>query len=303
MAWQAIVDHRAKWFGWMRRGLIGAIVAFLAYRLTEIGWSETINAFPTSPFFYLFSVLIFLAVPASEVLNYRLITGVYIPAGLMIFSRKRVFNDALFSYSGEGYLCHKLSELPGFDLRAAAVVVKDNNLISALVSNSWAILLVMAAVMFGRSEVIENVFSLAPPPASGFAIAGVIVFCLCIVFFRKLSGLRLLTVIQVAMVHSGKVLITAALLVAQWASAIPAEAPTTWLLFLAVHTLIKRIPGLPSSDLVFLGVGLSIVGFADANAEKVTAMFVAATAMTQLVQLVTYVVSSRINAGPQPPVG
>ena len=136
---------RDVWLGRIkavRHVLLAAIVVYLAYRLTQIGWGSIAGALPTNPIFYLLSAAIFLVLPVSEIVNYRLLTGQYILDGLRIFSRKRVYNDALISYSGEAYLYSRLSDAPGLDQKAAFVAIKDNTLVSAIVSNSWTILLV-----------------------------------------------------------------------------------------------------------------------------------------------------------------
>ncbi len=278
---------------WARRIMLAAIIAYLFYRLTQIGWTDIAGHLPASPLFYLFSVAIFLTVPLSETLNYRLITGKRIANGLKIFSRKRVYNDALVSYTGEAYLVGKLANQPGFDQRRALIAVKDNNLVSALVSNSWAILLVAALFIFGKPDILQKLWDLSPVLIGGFVVICLIIYALVILFFRRLSALPPLKLVQVTAVHSGKVLVVAGLQVAQWASALPATPVLTWLMFLTVQTLVKRIPGLPNGDLVFLGVGLSLAGFAGGAALQVSAMLLAATAMTQLVQLAIFILTSK----------
>jgi len=277
---------------WGRRVLLCVIIAYLLYKLSQIGWAELAGHIPASPVFYILSLAIFFAVPVSETLNYRLITGQHIIKGLKIFSRKRVYNDALMSYTGEAYLVGELANQPGFDHRRALIAVKDNNLISALVSNSWAIMLVAALLVFGRPDALQKIWQLSPVLVGGLALICILIYVMVIVFFRRLSALTSTKLMQVTMVHSGKVLVVAALQVAQWASALPAMAATTLLMFLAVQTLIKRIPGLPSGDLVFLGVGLSLAGFAGGQASEISAMLLAATAMTQLVQLSTFIITT-----------
>ncbi len=288
-------ERGTKQLIWARSILLGAVIGYLFYKLMQIGWVEIAVHIPTSPLFYLLSVIIFLTVPLSEILNYRLITGVFIPKGLKTFSRKRVYNDALISYTGEVYLVSKLARLPKFNHRRALTTVKDNNLVSALVSNSWAIILVAALFVFGRPGVLQKLWDLSPVLVGGFAIFCSAGYVIVIVFFRRLSALTPAILTQVTAVHTGKVLVVAALQVAQWVSALPAIPATTWLMFLAVLTLVKRVPGLPNSDLVFLGVGLSLAGLAGGTAVQVSAMLLAAAAMTQLVQLATFILTSRIS--------
>ena len=291
---------RGVWSGLvkiLRSAALAAIVLYLIYRLSQIGWADIAAAIPTSPIFYLLSVGIFLVLPICEVINYRLLTGSYIPSGLKIFSRKRVYNDAIVGYAGEAYLFGELARLPDFDKRRALTVIKDNNLVSAIISNSWTILLVAGLILSGQTGILQEIIDSAPLLVGGFGIFCAIIFALVIVFFGRLSALPRPKVLQLSAVHGAKVLIVAALQVAQWSSALPMASAMTWLMFLTVQTLLKRIPGLPNSDLLFLGIGLSLVGFASVDAVMLTAMLLAATASMQVIQLLVFVATMRRNPG------
>jgi len=276
-----------------RHLLLAGIVIYLVYRLTQIGWADIAAALPTSPIFYAITVAIFLVLPICEVINYRLLTGSYIPYGLRIFSRKRVYNDAVVGYAGEAYLYGELTNLPGFDRRRALTVIKDNNLVSAIISNSWTILLVIGLIMSGQADVLREIVDQSPVLVGGFGVICVLIFAFVIIFFGRLSALSGKRVLQLSAMHGAKVLIVAALQVAQWSSGLPMVAVTTWLMFLTVQTLLKRIPGLPNSDLLFLGIALSLAGFAEADTIPLTAMLLAATASMQVIQLVTFIATMR----------
>ncbi len=285
----------AAWRGPLKAAryiLLASIVAFLAYRLTQIGWNEIAGALPANPLFYILSVAVFLVLPVSEMLNYRLLTGGFIPDGLRIFSRKRVLNDAIVGFAGEAYLYSRLVKMPDFDQRRALTVIKDNNLVSALISNSWTILLVVSLVMVGRADILDRILNLAPILVASFAIICLILFALAMLFFGRISNLTRKCAMQLATVHGAKVLVAAALQVAQWASALPTAAATTWLLLLTIQLLLRRIPGLPNADLFFLGVGISLAGFVGDDAVQLTAMLLAATAATQIIQLFVFVTAT-----------
>ena len=278
-----------------RHVLLAAIVVYLAYRLTQIGWGSIAGALPINPLFYLLSAAIFLVLPVSEIVNYRLLTGQYIPDGLRIFGRKRVYNDALISYSGEAYLYSRLSDAPGLDQKAAFVAIKDNTLVSAIVSNSWTILLVGAVLIAGRGDVLDQIWNQAPILVGGFAVICLIVYAAVIFFFGRVSALSKAKIGQLVMVHGAKVSLVAALQVVQWATAIPDAAASTLLIFLTVQTLLKRIPGLPNGDLLFLTLGISLAGFLPGSTAAITAMLVAATATTQLIQLAVFIGTSGLK--------
>lgn len=284
--------HGRLVLNWLRRLLLIAILVFILRRIIKIGWAELFSALPSSPLFYLLSIAIFLVLPISETFSYRQILSRSVPKGLYIFSRKRVFNEALISYSGEAYLCQKLTEIPGIDRSDAVIAVKDNNLISALISNSWTIALVGGVLLFGRSDILEEIWKLSPLVIGFFAVICLILYGATLVFFKRLSSLSRSKIMQVAATHSGKVLVLAGVQLAQWASGVPAELLSTWLVFLTVQILLKRIPFLPNSDIVFLAVAVPLAGFTAESTSAVTAMLIAAVAMNQLVHLGAFILTS-----------
>jgi len=183
----------------------------------------------------------------------------------------------------------------GYGHRRAIIAVKDNNLISALVSNTWTLGLVGTLFFLGRSDVIHKIWSMSPVLVGVFAFLCIGFYGLSLVFFGRLSSLQPVKLIQIGMLHSGKILAVAILQILQWMSAMPLESMQTWLTFLTVQILLKRIPGLPNVDLVFLGVGLSLAGFAEGANHEVAAMLVAAAAMSQIVHLTVFILTVTLS--------
>jgi len=277
---------------WSKRGVLIAVAVYLGLRLTRFGWGDILAALPTSPWFYILSIVIFIVPPFFEGQSYRLITGHAVPGGLRVLNRKRVYNEAVISYAGEAYLCDKLAAITTYNHRKALIAIKDNNLVSALISNTWTIVLVAIVLLFGRADVLLKIWNLAPLLVGLFAFICLGLYGFTFVFFKKITSLPLAKLLQIGLLHCGKILAISTLQVAQWASAMPRETIQTWLLLLTVQILVKRIPGLPNADFIFLGVGLSLVGFAHGAAADVTAMLVAATAMTQIVYLAVFILTS-----------
>ena len=54
------------------RACLLATLAFLAYKLTDVGWGEIGRSIPTSPVFYLIFAVNFLLLPLAAALTYRL---------------------------------------------------------------------------------------------------------------------------------------------------------------------------------------------------------------------------------------
>ena len=60
-------EDRAK----LRLLLVGAVLSYLVYRLTEIGWPDVLSALPTNPLFYIITPMIFMVLPLTERVVYR----------------------------------------------------------------------------------------------------------------------------------------------------------------------------------------------------------------------------------------
>lgn len=118
----------------LRWTALAVILLFLIYKLTKIGWVNIYESRPTSAWFYLLSIAMFMVLPLTDKVNYRTLTGYHIPEALKVFSRKQVFNEAVVSYAGETYLCPKLAALPEYNTRKALIAIKDNTLISGHLS-------------------------------------------------------------------------------------------------------------------------------------------------------------------------
>jgi len=295
IAWLTLRAKTKPWpqfIFWGKWAFLIAVLAYLSFRLTRFGWGDILVALPTSPWFYILSIAMFIVPPFFEGQSYRLITGHAVPDGLRVLNRKRVYNEAVISYAGEAYLCDKLASIPTYNHRKALIAIKDNNLVSALVSNTWTIVLVATVLLFGRADVLLKIWDLAPVLVGIFAVICLGLYGFMFAFLRRITSLSIAKLFQIGLLHGGKILAVSILQIAQWASAMPRETVQTWLLLLTVQILIKRIPGLPNADLIFLGVGLSLVGFAQGAAADVAAMLVAATAMTQIVYLVVFILTS-----------
>lgn len=278
--------------------VLALILAFLIYRLSEIGWVSLYESRPESLLFYLLSFALFLVLPLVEIVNYRIMTGQPVPNGLKVFSRKQVLNEAIVSYAGETYLCPKLAALDGYNTKKAMIVIKDNTLISAFVSNSWTILLVLGVWLFGYGQVLRDIWNISPVLVGGFGAFCIFLYFASIFFVRKLIHLPLESIWKVGGMQAIRILTLAGLQIAQWMSAIPGGDIPIWVMFLAVQTLVKRVP--INGDLMFLSVALTLPGFSLADSPKITAMLVAAAAMNQIVHLIAFLLTGDFRKKAQP---
>ena len=123
------------------------LLAFVGYRLTQLGWHQIWNARPAGIGFYLLIILQFFIQPLGDLVIYRNLWGSGKALRLSIFLRKRFLNSALFDYSGEVFFyfwAQRKLELPR---RMLVHSIKDSNLLSggAGLAMVWLVLLVLLA--------------------------------------------------------------------------------------------------------------------------------------------------------------
>lgn len=283
----------------LRPILIAGVLGILIWRLNDIGWAEVLREVPTSPLFYLISPIVFLLLPYNEVFTYRILLGRPVENGLAIFARKRVLNDSVFTYSGEFYLLARLRQEPGLtkDRDRLFRVILDNNMISALVSNTVTILLVVGMLVMGRNDVLRTVYNSSPIAVTSFGVFCVGLYLVSIVFFRRSNHITGRTFWALFGLHTARALAIMGLQMLQWSVGMPGELFMTWLVFLTVQLLLSRLP-LPNLELVFFAVAISLSGLAEGSDAAVIAMFGAVTATSLVVQLITFVSTSFIRSEP-----
>jgi len=281
-----VTGAQKRWF-WVRPALAIAVSIYLVYRLTEIGWGDVLAALPSSPIFYLITPISFMVLPLIERIVYRRFLPDARSATVGLFARKKVLNEALLAYSGEAYLYERLTA-GGTDKSRVLHAVKDNGIISALVGLMVTIILIGALILVGRSDAVTAVFEAAPVAAIGFGVI-VLVFVVGFgLFFRRISQLNLPDFAAITGLHTAKITLVLGLQVLQWTVALPGEPWRTWLLFLAVQMLVKRLPFVPNADLVFLGVGLGVAGFSHHGADALSGVLVASAAAIQVMHLIVF---------------
>ena len=168
-------------------------------------------------------------------------------------------------------------------------------MISALVSNTVTILLVVGMVLNGRNDVLETVYNASPIAVTSFAVFCVVLYIISIFMFWRSNHITGTTFWQLFGLHTARALAIMALQIVQWSLGMPGELLMTWLVFLTVQLLLSRLP-LPNMELIFFAVAISLSGLADGSEAAVIALFGAVTATSLVVQLITFIATSFIRA-------
>ncbi len=270
----APVLKRAGGSRWVRRGgrvLTLAAVIFIFAKLYVQGWQDVLNALPTHPGYYFLLAVGYAILPMTELILYRGVWNVPVRTA-PVFFRKRVCND-LLDYSGEAYfyawIKRRMPQIAN-PLRG----IRDINLLSGAVSN--AATLVLAATV-GASLWSNEQTHVPLIGTAAFAlvfIAGVGIFARY--YFSFAAG----EILRVTSLHTMRMVATLGLQALAWSFAIPSVPLDGWLLVLAAHMLVTRIPFLPQRDLMTAGVALSLAPQLSAPEVQVSALFIATAALT-----------------------
>ena len=273
--WGNVALHVFRW------GVPIALLAFLAYSLTHLGWLHVWSARPSSPGFYLVLLLPFFVQPVADLIIYRNLLGVGRSLPLSVLLRKRYMNNIMLDYTGEAYFFFWAKK--NLVLRKGVLLhaVKDTNILSAGagLATVWLMLLALVAngVMKLPSFFSTNSWTI-------YAIGSLpLVLCLAlIVGGRKVTALSRSDVATTFAIHLARSITALALEFALWLLSGALPSATVCLEFVALRLLITRLPFVPNKELVFVGVGIAAAGLLDVSAPKVAAVLVIMTAVSLL---------------------
>ncbi|VXC87362.1 hypothetical protein [Sphingomonas sp. AX6] len=283
-----------KWTGrGFRWAFFAGVIGWLVLKVSAIGWREVLGSLPTTPWFYILFVVMFVALPVTETLIFRLLLDRRIGIrDVGVFIRKRVFNSAFVGYSGELYLFVWAKRHLGLPAKRAAHGVKDNAVLSALASAAVTAGLLAAFWMTGQAALVASWLDSGAGKFAATALA--LAFLLPVLLrFRKsiiaVPGRIAATVWGIHMVRITGVLLLQAV---QWWVVLPNQSWTTWLIFLTAQMVISRLPFIPNRDLLFLSAGLEMSNVIDGPRAAMAAVLLAGGALTQGANLLFFIATS-----------
>lgn len=243
----------------LQHGVTLAVLVYLAYQMTHIGWGRIWNSLPTTPWFYVLFLALYFLLPIFQSIGYSLIWNRPFRRLFPALIKSGVYNKEVLNYSGEMYLFSWARARLGLSDGEIAHHIKDNTIVSSVASTTNAV--VLLGIFLGTDLVRFPMLSDRTWVYMVAGVVGIIAIIAVGVRFRrsvfKLSSRLILTLFAL---YFGRLLLLQGLQVTQWAVAIPEVAVQTWLTFLAVQIITKRIPLMPSQDLFFMAVGLEMAG-------------------------------------------
>jgi len=273
-------------------GIVALVLYYISAELAQIGWQDVWQSMPTSPWFYLLFVAMYFALPIGEWLVYQILWGREMRRRFGLFLRMRVYNYALVSYAGEAFLAlwaHKNLGHPG---RSIVSAIKDSNVLSAFASNSFTIILLAGFFFTGQLERLTD----ADPDFGnyiGFSLViGLVLLPLMLKFRGKILALPAPQAKRIFLIHLSRLVLVLLLQAGQWAVVLPEVAFNTWILLLTAQMVLTRVPFLPNTDLLFAGLGITLMGYVEGPDVIIAGMFLASGALSQLLNLAAFLITS-----------
>ncbi len=283
--------------------VMAGVVLYLISKLTVIGWHEVWDALPTTPWFYIIFIIMFFTFPLAELLVYRIMWKVDFKGQFGVFVRKRVYNYAVLSYSGEAYMAFWARRRLDIRDRVIFSTIKDSNILSGLASNSFTALLLAVFFLTGQLSIITD----ADPDYKSYlilaALVGLILVPVVLRFRKHIISLAPDVAKKVFLIHLTRLVLLLLLQTLQWSVVLPDVPFNMWLLFLTAQLVLTRVPFLPNTDLLVAGLGLTLMGYVDAPQATLASMFVAAGALSQAMNFAAFLATSvRLYAPRQRPL-
>lgn len=235
-----------------------AIAGYLITQLADIGWAEVWRARPRMWAFYALFAAMFVAVPVSEAIIYGTLWNTAMWRHLPVMLRKRVYNNTVLDYSGEAYLCLWAKRNLGLTDREVLVTVKDNNVLSAMVSASVTVIVLAGFAVTGQIVVAEEFADDLLLYAIVVAVALALLVPAAITLRRHIISLPVPKLRVVLLIHCLRFIAVQSLRVAQWVVVLPDVALASWLTFLAVNILVLKLPFVPAKGFIFIGLGIGL---------------------------------------------
>jgi hypothetical protein len=271
-----------------RYGFTAAIVVFLLVRITQIGWGAIATSLPTTPWFYVFFLMLYFSLPVAETLVYGMLwKDTRARDRVLALIKKRVFNRDVLGYSGEVYLATWGRKSSGTSHGDVLRNVRDVNILSSAASTTVALVLLAVFLLLGQI----NVQAWVDQPLHyviGAAIAMLVLVGVLWPVRRYLFALAWKFALLIFVIYAGRLVLGQVLQIAQWAVVLPDIPVTTWFTFAAVSLIISRVPFLPSHDLIFAGAGIELARALGLPAAEVAAMLLLAGVLDKVMNLTMF---------------
>ena len=287
---------RPLWLRALRWLLLAAIIAYVAWKLTDIGWRDLASSLPANPLFYLLHVGGFFILPLTETGIARTIWRRPFRGALPMFFKKRALNNVVIGFSGDLYQLAWMKARMDLPVRRIVAGIKDNEILSGAATMLVTVAIIAILYAAAQSALLARIITL---PGSALLWIGVGLAAVAVVvlrFRRTIFWIGMDQALTVLALHIFRIVAALGVVALQWEVAVPVGPWSLWLSFLAVQVLVQQLPLIPSRDLLFLGLALELSGAAGVPEAQLSAMFVMLTILKQLSNYAALGITSLIPA-------
>jgi hypothetical protein len=281
------------------------ILGLLARAILGIGWQRLLMAVPLAPLFWLLFVANYLSQPFTEWVIFRRWWGLNF-RDLGVFLKKHVLNEALFAYSGDGWLMGWAARRLGVPLDPAHppqllgrgngngfsprdnpfAAIKDVAITSGLAGNLFTLTMLLLVLRMDALASLETALDPDTLARAALGFALLLTLNLLILFNRDLVfTLRVKDNLRSFWLHLARVCAGHGLMVASWWVALPMVGLGPWLALGALRLMISRLP-VPNKQLLFAAVAVEVSGTA---APAVAALMAAQGVLTLAGHVISWV--------------
>ncbi|MEX0944298.1 MAG: hypothetical protein WD513_02760 [Balneolaceae bacterium] len=299
--WKEVLNrpHAKTFKKIIRRVIIAVIIGIIVYQLLDIGFREVLSNLPTQPLFYVIFFLLYLSLPTAEVIIYRQIWRVKKWELFKAFLTKRVYNDEVMGYSGEFFLFMWGRKVLSVDDKEILKNVRDNNILSAISSNTVTIVLIGFLVFAGIIDLEELIGNVDLFYIVTGAIIVIAIVALVIQFRKYIFDLPFKKALVIFTIYFTRFIIHNGLMIVLWTVVIPDTPLNTWFLFVVIMIIVNRIPFLPSRDLFFMLAGIELSRMLNMTTAAVAGMLLVYSALKKVTNLILFMVISYYSKDPE----
>lgn len=275
-------DRGKKILEWVQRIINVAVLSWLIYELSKIGWAKVWQSLPVQPLFYVFFLLMFFQLPLFEVFIYRIIWTFDSLRSIPIFLLKRVYNKDVMGYSGEVYFFVWAKQTLGLSGTEIFKIIKDNNIISSVASTFISFGLLSVFFFTDQIKVLEWISHQNRTYFwGGIILIGIIVF-LFLKFRHYVISMPLKTAYKIFAIQTFRLLLGQTLNLLMYYVVMPDIPFYIWFTFIALEIILSRIPFLPNRDLIFAGMSISLSSSIAISQEAIAGIVIAKSVLNKI---------------------
>lgn len=266
---------------------LSAILLWLGLNLYDIGWQSVWQNLPVHPVFYLIFLLMFVSAPVADIIIYRYIWVFDIWKSIPAFIKKRILNTDVVGYSGEVYFFTWARNNIGLTDLEIGETIRDNNILSALASNSRAVFFLLVFGYWAQEPIAALIGSVN---WMYFAMAGAVLIIMIpiVIRFRKyIFVTSFKTAKFVFGVYFLRLAIGTVLQIIMWMVVIPDVPLVTWIVYSVISILVSRIPT-SNKKLIFAGVGVEMSTSLGVPQDAIFGLLICIAALEKILNFALY---------------